>query len=229
MLKAHNAMKLTILICFLVAFATKISYATEPMNPKEQYMLGVRYQLGEGVRKDMKKAYALYKKSAEQGYSPAQFAMGVCHEVGGHGVAQDGKKAAYWYKRAALQGHTKAQLNLGSLYWFEDSGIQRDAQKAMDWWFVAAVNGEPQAQLYLAHRYFQLFEQKKDEGALNKAFYWYREAATQGMASAQYALGAMYQIGRPVGKDIKRAVFWYKKAALQNHKEAIKRLKELGY
>jgi len=205
------------------------AFAGEASSPEEQYRLGLRYQLGDGVQKDMQKAFSLYKKSAEQGYPPAQFAMGICHEMGGHGVVQDGRKAAFWYEKAARQGHTKAQLNLGNLYWFEDKGVLRNEQKAMDWWFVAAVNGEPEAQLYLAHRYFQISEKNRDHGALAKAHYWYREAAGQGMASAQYALGVMYQTGRPMQKDMKAALHWYKKAAVQGHKEAKKRLGELGH
>ncbi|AER65970.1 Sel1 domain protein repeat-containing protein [Thermovirga lienii DSM 17291] len=227
-MKSHKILK-SITLVLLLAIGTRITYAAEPTNPKSQYILGLRYQLGDGVEKNMQKAYALYKKAAEQGYAPAQFAMGICYENGGHGITQDGQNAAYWYRRAALQGHTKAQLHLGNLYWFKDRGVPRNEQKAMDWWFVASVNGESKAQLYLAHRYFQLSEQQNDETYLKKAFYWYHEAASQGEASAQYALGVMFQMGRPVDKDLKTAVHWYKKAASQGHKEAYKRLKELRY
>lgn len=218
---------LTMVLC--VFLSTARVFAGEPSSPEEQYRLGLRYQLGDGVQKDMQKAFSLYKKSAEQGYPPAQFAMGICHEIGGHGVVQDGLKAASWYEKAARQGHTKAQLNLGNLYWFEDKGVPRNEQKALDWWFVAAVNGEPEAQLYLAHRYFQISEKNHGGGSLAKAHYWYREAAGRGMASAQYALGVMYQTGRPMQKDMHAALLWYKKAAAQGHKEAKKRLAELGY
>jgi len=53
--------------------AASISFGQAPLNVPEdkkvteQYNLGVRYQLGEGVPKDLGKAAELYKKAADQG------------------------------------------------------------------------------------------------------------------------------------------------------------------
>ncbi len=48
-----------------------------------------------------------------------------------------------------------------------------------------------------------------------QAVYWYRKAADQGDADAQYNLGLMYGKGKGVAKDYKQAVYWYRKAADQ--------------
>ena len=50
-----------------------------------------------------------------------------------------------------------------------------------------------------------------------QAAYWYGNAAIQGVAEAQYALGYNYQYGEGVTKDYKQAVDWYRKAANQGY------------
>ena len=48
---------------------------------------------------------------------------------------------------------------------------------------------------------------------------WYRKAAEQGNASAQYNLGVMYDNGQGVPQDYAAAVSWYRKAADQGDAE----------
>ena len=45
---------------------------------------------------------------------------------------------------------------------------------------------------------------------------WYRKAAEQNFAAAQYNLGICYAKGEGVAKDQVEAVKWYRKAAEQN-------------
>src|SRR6266581_506625 len=54
----------------------------------------------------------------------------------------------------------------------------------------------------------------KDAG---DALKWYRKAAQQGVAEAQYNLGVCYDKGLGVEKDAVEAVNWYRKAADQDH------------
>jgi TPR repeat protein len=49
---------------------------------------------------------------------------------------------------------------------------------------------------------------------------WYRKAADQGDAVAQFNLGYMYAYGRGVAKDEAEAVKWYRKAADQGRANA---------
>lgn len=49
----------------------------------------------------------------------------------------------------------------------------------------------------------------------SQAVYWYRKAAEQGDASAQYSLGLCYEDGQGVSKSLSDAVHWYRKAAEQ--------------
>ena len=51
---------------------------------------------------------------------------------------------------------------------------------------------------------------------------WYRLAAEQGNARAQYNLGAMYDNGKGVPQDYVRARMWYNIVASYGDKEAVK-------
>jgi two-component system sensor histidine kinase CreC len=59
-----------------------------------------------------------------------------------------------------------------------------------------------------------------------QALRWYRKAADQGNASAQYNLGWMYSKGKGVAQDDKQALKWFRMAAeqgegvVQDHKQA---------
>jgi TPR repeat protein len=57
----------------------------------------------------------------------------------------------------------------------------------------------------------------KDE---TEAVKWYRKAAEQNVADAQYNLGVCYAIGQGVTEDDAEAVKWFRKAAEQNYADA---------
>ena len=54
----------------------------------------------------------------------------------------------------------------------------------------------------------------------SEAVKWYRKAAEQNVAQAQYASGRLLRKGQGVAKDEVEAVKWYRKAAEQNDAEA---------
>lgn len=56
---------------------------------------------------------------------------------------------------------------------------------------------------------------------------WYRRAADQGYANAQFSLGVMYAEGRGVSKNDEEAVKWFRRAAAQGHVKAKEGLKAL--
>ena len=55
---------------------------------------------------------------------------------------------------------------------------------------------------------------------MQRRWSWYRKAADQGNASAQYNLGLMYWRSQGVPQDYAAAVSWYRKAADQGHADA---------
>ena len=83
---------------------------------KSQLLLGSLYEEGKGgMQQDYIKAAEWYRKSADQGYSQAQYNLGLLYEDG-KGMEQDYYEASQWYKRAANNGFSEAQNNLGVLY-----------------------------------------------------------------------------------------------------------------
>ena len=53
-----------------------------------------------------------------------------------------------------------------------------------------------------------------------QAIVWYRKAAEQGNARAQFTLGWMYVEGKGVSRDYAQAAVWYRKAAEQGFAKA---------
>ncbi len=76
--------------------------------------LGTAYELGVGLKKDVKHSASLYQRAADQGYGGAQTNLGVLFGTG-DGVKYDRQLALYWLKRAAEQGDKVAQDNLNIL------------------------------------------------------------------------------------------------------------------
>ena len=76
------------------------------------------------------------------------------------------------------------------------------------------VQGDPKAQSELGDMYyFGLKDFPEDDAEAAK---WYRLAAEQGHAGAQYLLGEMYYDGHGVEQDYTTALKWYRRSAEQN-------------
>ena len=83
---------------------------------------------------------------------------------------------------------------------------------------IKADQGDVDAQLYLGELYYgQYYEGVRTEKDYAEAAKWYRKAAEQGNAQAQYQLGYMYDYGKGVPKDKEEVVKWWRKAAEQGH------------
>ncbi len=116
-----------------------------------QYNLGLIYEQGLGVRRDLGKALFWYKKAAQQKHATAAYNYAsMLHH--GKGTSPDLRQAAYWYERAANQGNVVAQASLGYLYSLRSTPLA-DAKKAFYWLERAAKLGYPEAQFNLALLY----------------------------------------------------------------------------
>ena len=65
------------------------------------------------------------------------------------------------------------------------------------------------------------FEGKKQN---REAEHWWREAANQGYAAAEYGLGSLYDLGHGVVQDHTMAIRWWRKAAAQGFSPAERNL-----
>lgn len=102
-------------------------------------------------RGDYASALSLWRQSAEEGNSLAQYDLGVMY-ANGQGVVQDYAEASKWYRLAAERGNVRAQSNLGVLY-DKGQGVERNHAEAVKWFHLAAEQGNAPAQYNLALAY----------------------------------------------------------------------------
>lgn len=77
-------------------------------NMAAQYKVGMMYDQGTGVERDLAKAALWYEKSAWQGYADAQYTLALMY-ADGRGVARNEERAMIWLAKAARQGDKKAR------------------------------------------------------------------------------------------------------------------------
>lgn len=148
--------------------------------------LGQMYDTGEGVIKDLKAAFAWYKKAADEGDRIGEYKVGMMY-LRGQGIKRDYDEAAAWLKKSADKGYARAQTNYGSLH-LAGLGVDQDFVQAVEWFRKAADQnyGEAQYLMGVAYEYGEGVAQDKDEA---KA--WYRKAVKNGSGNAT---GPLYRL-----------------------------------
>jgi len=157
--------------------------AAEQGHAPAQNNLGVCYENGKGVEKDVYEAVKWYRKAAEQRYVLAQYNLGVCY-ANGAGVEKDMDEAVKWIRKAAEQKYAPAQFGLGVCY-ANGAGVERDMEKAVKWYRKAAEQGLAPAQYNLGVCYISgagVVPNKQE------AMKWLRKAAKQGHPQAKEIL-----------------------------------------
>ena len=168
-----------------------------------------------GRAQDYQEALKWYRLAAEQGDASAQFNLGFMY-ADGRGVLKDYQEALKWYRLAAEQGYARAQFNLGFMY-ADGRGRAQGLPGGLE--VVPSGGGAGlrprpiQPRGHVRHRPGV----PKDDA---KAVKWYRLAAEQGYARAQYNLGVMYATGRGVLKDRILAHIWFNIAGANGHAQA---------
>ncbi|MDR1828466.1 MAG: sel1 repeat family protein [Methylobacteriaceae bacterium] len=224
--------------------------SAEAGDAEAQLTLGFMYDFGVGVLTDSERAMELFSKAAEQGLAAAELALGDMYERHEH-VARDYVKAAAWYRKAADQGLAEAQYRLGGMY-ANGYGVQQSDTEAFAWCRRAAEQGYSDAQIQLSRMYSIGRGTERDDALAAKWFdeansrpaaathelavderrilsmishkprVWYRWAAEQGSAYAQYVLGICLNCADPRIED--EAESWLLKAADQGLADAQHRL-----
>jgi uncharacterized protein len=106
---------------------------------------------------------------------------------------------------------------------FQISAQQSDADsKAFEEAKAKAEKGDAVFQAALGEFYY--FGGPERTNNLVEAIKWFRKAAEQGVAEAQFNLGCAYANGKGVTKDADKALKWFRKAAEQGDPSAQCRL-----
>ena len=78
----------------------------EQGDASAQLLLGLMYEVGQGVPQDDAEAVKWYRLAAEQGHTQAQTNLGVMYAKG-EGVPQDYVEAVKWFRIAVEQGNAE--------------------------------------------------------------------------------------------------------------------------
>jgi TPR repeat protein len=108
---------------------------------KSYFYLGLFYEYGYGVKKDLKKAFDLYSKGAKLGEQSAMFGLAEIYRWG-KGTKQDVQKAVIWFKKAIKQGSLSSMANLGKIYSRGEGNVKMNKITAYKYWSRCAKSTE---------------------------------------------------------------------------------------
>lgn len=192
-----------------------------------QDTLGNSYEIGKLVPQDYAEAIKWYLKAADQGNEYAETSLGDLYAKG-QGAAQNYTEAYKWYDLAAALGDTNAASKRCYIGFFmAPDQIIKAQQLALNVWKTPADSidtaiisnaekGNAVAE-EIVGEYYDRGEGVPLDGA--EAVKWYRKAADQGDAVAQYELGMYYEFSNisTLGgrEDYADATKWFLLAANQ--------------
>jgi TPR repeat protein len=171
-----------------------------PLNatPEQLFDAGMNAFTGESNTRDNAVARDYFRRSADQGYAPAQVVLGFLYDTATT-VPASPHDAESWYRKAADQGDSLAQWLLGRLYL--NGALPQDDLAAEKWLTPAASQDNPFA-AYLLGRLMLTRD-------YTKAPRWFRIAAEQGLPQAQYLYAKALAEGRGVAEDRFQAYVWF--------------------
>lgn len=203
--------------------------------PDAFYDVGLLYDHGFGVNKDMPEAARWYEKAAKLGQVSAMKQLSSLYNTGEGGVEKDNKKSFYWNKRLALLGDTLSTFNVGVMYLNEDGSDATTTIKGLDsaaFWFLCGIKaGAKKCNIgiqYTAIGYFDAGLAAYDKNDFASALVLYGKGAKLGGPEAMNNLGEMYYTGKGTKEDLSAAKYWLQKAAGLGFAPAIKSLADIN-
>jgi len=125
-----------------------------------------------------------------------------------------------FYSESANRGDADAQFHLGAMY-IKGEQVKKDVDEGLYWVKLAAEQGHEMAISYL-----ELWEDDISSTALNASvgINWLKEAGRGWDMDAIFNLGFLYESGRGVEVNFKKAMQWYRFSAVEGHADAKRRL-----
>jgi TPR repeat protein len=119
-------------------------------NGEAAYHLGMLYHLGlNGVPKDVRKAFELFRLAAERGDPLGAYKLGCYYHGQGEGVVQADEALALRYKLIAAEaGYSLAQQDVAQIY-----AERGDSQRALSWLEAAALQDDARSLMMLGLAY----------------------------------------------------------------------------
>ncbi len=149
--------------------------------PAAQFNIGMLYQNGVGVDRDLTTANAYFADAVDRDFAPAQLELGEAY-LEGDGVDQNIDRAVSLMVKAADQGYAQAQYEVGLLY-REGDVISRDHVRALEYFLLAAEQGDAEAQYHAGFMYGSGYGAPQDFALA----YMYYDLASQTLAISNKA------------------------------------------
>jgi TPR repeat protein len=170
-----------------------------------EYEVGRSMLSSKPTDQEVAAAMPWFRRSAEQGYAPAEYIYG---DLFREGRWKNPQQLVYWWTKAAEQGEVRAQSWLGAFYEQGSNGVERDYHQAFKWLSRAARQGQPDAQVSLGQMY------ENGEGIPENyrvAAYWYRKAADHvpDLGGAGAGLSSLVQLYREGHASKEDYIFLY--------------------
>lgn len=124
------------------------------VNPLASYNLGVYYEDGMGVKRDLKEAVKYYKLAVKGDYPLAFHNLATFYRRGMGGLKQDYKKAMSLYKKTIkMQDDPLSYHALAQMY-FNGFGVKQNKKRALELLRTAIEKGGREAKHFLGLYYY---------------------------------------------------------------------------
>jgi TPR repeat protein len=221
----------------------------------ELLTLAAMYRAGDRVKKDIPSALSLYERAAEAGAITAYSDIGEIY-LNGEGGAPDLKKALCAFERGELKGDLFSTYSLGDMY-LKGEGVQQDGKRAAQLFAtlfsrLQGMNIDESVRPYYALGYYAYCYMYANGIGVEKddvrSWEYMRKAAQYGSADAiayfemvledytserslaaeaALLLGALYEKGESVPRDLERAFLLYAQATKLDESSGYKEARHL--
>ncbi|XP_023227736.1 death ligand signal enhancer-like isoform X2 [Centruroides sculpturatus] len=179
---------------------------------KANFNLGVCFETGNGIKRDLEKAAHYYKLAASEGHGLALYNLGIYYLEGMGGLEKDENTAIELIEKAAEQNIVEAQVFLGIHY------FQCNKRCKAFKYFEKAAKTSTDGQYYLGLCFENGWGTNIDNHQAAKLF---SSAAASGHLEAIFSIASYYEKGLGgIEQDIDFAISLYKLAVNAGHKEA---------
>jgi TPR repeat protein len=176
--------------------------------------LGMCYEQGTGVERDMKEALECYMEAATQGYSQGMFNVGYLHlcRAKTSKLNEDYEKAAHWFRVAIVKDPSlrDAYFYLGVLF-EKGLGVDCDYHNAFGYYKKATTLEHPKAATKCGNLLISPYGLIKPDKA--EALKFYKRGSELGDAEAYLRMAEIYEEGdEDIHKNEKLAIQYYERA-----------------
>lgn len=203
----------------------KLEKASDENNVASQIELANRYQNGEGVAQDYKKAMHYIKLAAKNGDTRAMVRYGVFLQEGIGLDSPDYEKAADMFEEAIEKDEDENAMYYYSILLLEGKGIDKDIKKGIEYLKKAADKEQTDAE----NKYGMMLE-FGSEGVkknIDQAIKYYKNSSEHGNEIGMFNYADILEKGKYVDKNEKEAARLFRLSYKRGYAPAICRYGEM--